>query len=104
MMLRLALVLFAAIHLSDACLEYDTGFGPADGSLMVGKVTANSSDDCQRACQAEELCEYWGWNGPEFENLKQENSCFLKSAKGEPTEKKGKVFGPKVTHIIIMSF
>jgi len=92
-MFRLALVFFAAICLSDACIEYDAVRGPKHrGSLE--KLTVSSADDCQRACQANELCQYWVWNGPETENP---DMCFLKkSAKGRLREVKGKISGPKV--------
>ena len=80
-MFRLTLVLFAAMRLSDACLEYGVAYGKGDGSLVVGKVEVSSADECQRACQDEELCEYWGWSM--MEPGEHVSTCFLKSSKGK---------------------
>jgi len=93
-MFRLTLVLFAAMRISDACLEYGFTYGKGDGSLVVGKVETSSADECQRACQDEELCEYWGWRMMEpGDNV---STCFLKSSKGEKKKQKaGKIIGPK---------
>jgi len=93
-MFRLALILFAAMCLSDACVEHDIGYKFNGRKNLVGKVTASSADDCQRACQAEEKCQYWYWNGAEFKN--PDGTCFLKSSKGKQHKSKGKISGPKV--------
>merc|ERR1712038_1069775 len=57
-MFRLALILFAAMCLSDACVEHDIGYKFNGKKNLIEKVTASTADDCQRACQAEEKCQY----------------------------------------------
>merc|ERR1712018_94104 len=92
-MFRLTLVLFAAMRISDACLEYGFTYGKSN-KLVVGKVETSSADECQRACQDEELCEYWGWRIRDHD--KPTNTCYLKSSKGKKNKPEfGNIVGPK---------
>jgi len=97
-MFLLTIVLVAAMHLSDACFEVDTGYlGRPRGSNGVGRVTGITTPfECQVACQNDESgeCQFWTWNSPDWRS--KQGTCFFKdSASGrvQGTRQAGRISG-----------
>jgi len=90
-------ILLAAVRLSDACFEFDTGYlGQPRGSNGVGKqFDVASAFDCQKACQDDGTCQYWTWNGPDWRN--RNGVCWFKNSmegRVQGTRQAGRVSGP----------
>jgi len=95
-MLLPTVILIAAVHLSDACFEMDTGYnGEPRGSNGVGRVAdVASARDCQQACLDEwPTCQFWTWNSPDWRS--RPGMCWLKSSnEGRVQRQKGRISGP----------
>lgn len=90
-------ILLAAVRLSDACFEMDTGYlGDPRGSNGVGrKQDIASAFECQKACQAKSNCEYWTWNGPDWRS--KNGVCYFKSStegRLQGPNQAGRISGP----------
>lgn len=91
------ILLLAAVHFSNACIEDDTAYlGDPRGSNGVGRATGvKSAEDCQVACQEHDGCEFWVWNSPQWRS--KQNTCYFKSNDGGRKEgQEGRFSGPKV--------
>jgi hypothetical protein len=94
-------ILLAAVRISDACFEMDTGYlGDPQGSNGVGRqLDVASAFECQKACQGEVTgtCQYWMWNGPDWKN--RNGVCWFKNSmdgRVQGTRQSGRISGPAV--------
>ena len=93
------LIFALMVHHMDACFELNVAYQgiPKGSNGIANYADVLTAEECQEACQKEEGCNFFTWNGPEAHN--RPNHCWLKgddSGKNGNRFQAGKVSGPAV--------